>query len=901
MGNGRSQCSSNEEHNSLFRSEEMTLCQLFLQSEAAYSVIAELGELGLLQFKDLNPELSAFQRKFVTEVRQCEEMDRILRFLESEIAKEKIKPATLTEIPAAPLPKEIRDIQNELNKLERDLKDVNTNRQQLKTNFLELMEMQAVLNASASFLEETAFQGASAATNKGYARDDTDDIELGDKAAPPHGGADGSMRLNFITGTIPAERLNGFERMLWFACRGNVYLRHSEITEEFEDPVTGDPIRKTAFCLFFQGDKLKQKATKICEGFHCNTYSIPKTVEERNHMSEGLAQRIKDINVVFEKTDDHRKRLLMNSAQDTRALSVKVLKTKAIYHTLNMFNMDVTHKCLIAEVWAPVRDMDRINEAITEGTNKSNSEIPSVINRMVANETIPTFNRTNRFTKAFQSIVDAYGIGRYQEVNPALFSIITFPFIFAIMFGDFAHGIIMFAFALWMVLSEKRFLRNKGSNEIWNMIFGGRYIIFFMGLFSIYTGFVYNDFFSKSVNLFGSAWTVPMHGNDTEIDPHHASPITRLQREDRVHDIYPIGIDPIWMISINKITFINSYKMKMSIVIGIIQMLFGLMLSLVNHIFFRNVANIFCEFIPELIFILSIFGYMLLLIIVKWLQFFHNTNCAPSILVGFINMFLFSYNTNSPCKEYILFNHYDDMKFVQTILVGAAGICMPWLLITKPLVIGIQRAIHKSKSTGNADITPVNDNENAEASADKSEAAKTVEIVEKTEEAAQQANPEGDVTVLQGNGHSIQVEPDGGEEEEEESGEDGMGEVIVHQCIHTIEYCLGCVSNTASYLRLWALSLAHAQLSEVLWNMVLKIGFTLNANYLGAAGLIITFTPFAVLTVAVLLMMEGLSAFLHALRLHWVEFNSKFFYGDGIKFTPFNFKQAIMPRKAENE
>lgn len=98
--------------------------------------------------------------------------------------------------------------------------------------------------------------------------------------------------------------------------------------------------------------------------------------------------------------------------------------------------------------------------------------------------------------------------------------------------------------------------------------------------------------------------------------------------------------------------------------------------------------------------------------------------------------------------------------------------------------------------------------------------------------------------------------------------EDEAGEIFIHQFIEVIEFTLGSVSNTASYLRLWALSLAHSQLAKVFYDKTLKSSIDSGSFF----GMIIVYVIFAHLTFGVLLCMDVMECFLHTLRLHWVEF-----------------------------
>ena len=215
--------------------------------------------------------------------------------------------------------------------------------------------------------------------------------------------------------------------------------------------------------------------------------------------------------------------------------------------------------------------------------------------------------------------------------------------------------------------------------------------------------------------------------------------------------------------------------MKLAVIIGVLHMFMGVCLKLVNSLHFGKTLDILYEFIPQAIFLLALFGYMDLLIILKWLTNYEGRlSEAPNIITAIINMFIgFGKTTNLV---------FEGQQYVNFLMLALVVLCVPAMLIPKPLLLKKQYLL-KHKDEQQIDELQVNE--------DLVAFKNSVLILKPKEE------------------------------------EFSFSEVFVHQLIETIEYALGTISNTASYLRLWALSLAHSELSEVFLNyaiiLILKL------------------------------------------------------------------------------
>jgi len=285
--------------------------------------------------------------------------------------------------------------------------------------------------------------------------------------------------------------------------------------------------------------------------------------------------------------------------------------------------------------------------------------------------------------------------------------------------------------------------------------------------------------------------------------------------------------------------------MKMSVIMGITHMTMGVCIKGLNTIYRSDYLGFFTEVVAGLVILLGLFGWMDALIIAKW---FHRIDIfdatekndvpaeqrnyyesesevgdnwvgphrgdlenqrAPSIINIMITMFFGFCTPNEKDKDmagYIPDNDQDTQFKIAFILLILVLFFVPIMLFSRPLAFLITNPnrnndeeieMMQGGNNGDGDYMAINNDDNNQNENQLAKRKNEYTAIE------QKIKDLGDTA-----GHN-----------------DSFSEVFIHQMIETIEFVLGTVSNTASYLRLWALSLAHGQLSETFMKLTFGLVF----------------------------------------------------------------------------
>ena len=644
---------------------------------------------------------------------------------------------------APPTTTEIDELAERSQSLENRVFQLNDSYETLKKREVELTEWRWVLREAGGFFDRA--HGNLEEIRQSTEDDDApllQDVEH-HQSAPDVEPSFSGMNIGFVAGVIARDRVASFERILWRTLRGNLYMNQSEIPDPLIDPTNNEPVTKNVFVIFAHGKEILAKIRKISESMGAEVYNVDENSDLRRDQFHEVNARLSDVQNVLRNTQQTLDAELTQISQSLAAWMILVTKEKAVYNTLNLFSYDRARRTLIAEGWCPTHDLPLIRSTLQDVTNRAGLSVPSIINEIRTNKTPPTYLKTNKFTEAFQTIVNAYGTATYQEVNPALPVIITFPFLFAVMFGDLGHAVVMLSAALAMIYWEKPL--KKVSFELFAMEYYGRYIALVMAVFSLFTGLVYNDIFSMSMTLFESGWEWVVPAGYQEGTPILATP--------KAGHRYPFGLDWMWHETENNLLFTNSYKMKMSIILGWAHMTYSLCFSYINARHFKKPIDIWGNFVPGMIFFQAIFGYLVVCILYKWSVDWVTPKLQPP---GLLNMLIYMFLQPGNLDIRL----YRGQEVVQVFLLLIAFLQVPILLFLKPFYLRWEH--NRARAKGYRGI-----GERSRVSAldgDDDDAA----------DGRHSADSAGEGVAM--------ITQDLGEEHEEFE----FGEVMIHQVIHTI-------------------------------------------------------------------------------------------------------------------
>lgn len=752
----------------MLRSEKIERIMLYFRNEDLKESVSRIGSSSLVHFVDPNDGKKADDLPFSKELKTIEKLEQRMNYFKREININGDVENAESNHSFEEVKSSVDKYYDKLVELRHTQKDLQRLEQVLEENYVMVAESRRFLQAAVEdkdFAINFDFATAIADRDKKFLIKKTlrhrlrrnifikmIDVELESIAR---------QRTVFVIYVLGNEAFR-IAKDVFESLNGRMYNR--------EYPAdTKDAKKKHAEKVFNRDDCGKKDGQSMGNDTGCqnNNLTDNNMIPDQNEVLDykndlkALKFSFKNMQKLNNRAKRHISEFLKKAENNYIKWKFYINKEKKIFETMNRLQKQENTDCLLGEGWVLKGDIEKLYSI--KGSDKDRGKF--TFEPIKTDETRPTHFKLTTYTEAFQGFTNVFGIPKYREVNPAIFLIFTFPFMFGAMFGDILHGLFLGLIALSMIFNFEKFNHKCG---VFQIILEGRYVVFACALSAIWFGLLYGDFGSLPVAMFSSQYDV-----------------------DRT---YPFGIDPMWHHADNKTIFINSVKMKLSLIIGFMHMSLGSLISIWNAIYFKDKITLICVAIPQFIVFTLFLGYLVFLCVFKWLV----TSNYPSLVNTLIGMYTSPFNIVEPM--------YPGQLYVQLFILSIILVCIPWMFLSKPFYLILKRRIPR----------------------------------------------------------------------------EGLLDLWITSGIHVVEFGLGLISNTSSYLRLWAVSLAHVQLTAVLHQFTIG-----NESWIIS---ILLLPIYVACTLMLLIGLEGLSACLHALRLNWIEFFSKFYTGGGVAFEPFTFK-----------
>ena len=474
-------------------------------------------------------------------------------------------------------------------------------------------------------------------------------------------GSSGS-HFSYFAGLMNLSEYDRFARMAHRITRGNIFVKNMEVDlekappglDEFNirvgtetiDPKTKKPIKKTLVFMLFHGrdNLLSKKVNNLVHAFEMFCMPIPTGKSHLDGMLNEIKEDLQDNYQIYDNTLSEIKSIIKSFFEvmpDTVISKVDEMmiiarREKKMLRAITYLHSCDNEKLSKGQLWIPDRYREQFQSDLKNlvGTVKDyvEPEFRKISDDLIPRKMVkPTFFKLNDFMQPFMDCVEPVGYPDYKEINPALFTSVTFPYLFGVMFGDFGHGGIVLIAAIVLCCMSNSLKKAGGFGEV---LAGYRWFALLIGIFSTYNGFIYNDCFALKLPFFESCY-------ESTLDV-----VSNQYKFTRKPDcMYPFGFDHAWGAADNDIAMTNSFKMKLSIIIAVVHMSWGILLKGWNAIYFRSAINFFFEFLPWFFFFEALFGYMVFMIVIKYFHDYMpaivagNGNVAPGIINVFSNIY----------------------------------------------------------------------------------------------------------------------------------------------------------------------------------------------------------------------------------------------------------------------